>query len=141
MHLKPNNLTLCTSHDPVSVHTIFPDTIEVHIDVSQPQVIMGRSSFMPDVYPMTNDYHLVDPMKNNTINDSVQIEIPKQVMDVLSTCSISNWTCEPYHQNLNLIEWKYRTIKFWTNNVMNESDASSNYWLLCIICGCYLLSH
>ena len=35
LHLKPNNLTLCTSHDPVSVHTVFPDTIEVHIDVTE----------------------------------------------------------------------------------------------------------
>ena len=67
----------------------------------------------------------------------IQIEIPKQVMDVLGTCSISSWISEPYHQNLNLIEWKYRTIKLWTNNVINESDASSNYWLLCII---YVLS-
>ena len=40
IHLKPNNLTLCTSYDTVSVHTIFPDTMELHIDVSQPQVIL-----------------------------------------------------------------------------------------------------
>ena len=40
IHLKPNNLTLCTSGDTVSVHTIFPDTMELHIDVSQPQVIL-----------------------------------------------------------------------------------------------------
>ena len=96
---------------------------------------------MPDVYPMTSDYHLVDPLENIIINDSSQIEISKQIMDVLRTCSISNWTSELYHQNLNLIEWKYRTIKLWTNNVMNESDAPSNYWLLCIIYVCYLLNH
>ena len=46
IHLKPNNHTLCTSHDPVSAYTIFPNTMEVHIHVSQPQVIMGRNSFM-----------------------------------------------------------------------------------------------
>ena len=61
-------------------------------------------------------------------------------MDLL-TCSISNWTSEPYHQNLNLVEWKYRTIKLCTNNVMNGSDKPSNYWLLCIIYVCYLLNH
>ena len=111
MHLKLNNLTLCTSHDPVSVHTIFPNTTEIHIDVSQPQVIMRRNSIMPDVYPMTSDYHLVDPFENNIINDSIPTEIPQQAMNVLRTCSISSWTSALYHQNLNLIEWKYRTIK------------------------------
>ena len=113
--LKPNNLTLCTNHHPVSVYTIFPGTMEVHIDVSQPQVIMGRSLFIPDVYPMTSDYHLGDAFENNIINDSIQIEIPKQVVDVLRTCSISSWTSEPYHQNLNLMEWKCRTIKLYDN--------------------------
>ena len=82
---------------------------------------------MPTVYPMTHGNHLLDTLENNIINDSVQIEIPKQVMDVLRTCSISNWTSEPYHQNLNLVDWKYRTIQLWTNNVMNQSDANSNY--------------
>ena len=57
--------------------------MEVHIDVSQPQVIMGRNSFLPEVYPMTSDYHLADPLENNIINDSIEILIPRQVMDVL----------------------------------------------------------
>ena len=105
------------------------------------QVIMGRNSLVPDVYPMTSGNHFVDTLESNLINDSVQIEIPKQVMDVLRTCSISKWTSEPYHQNLRLVEWNYRTIKLWTNSVNDKSDASSNYWLLCIIHVCYLLNH
>ena len=109
--LKPEDLTICTRHDPVSIHNIFLDTMEVHIDFSQPQVIMERNSVMTDVYPMTSGNHFVDTFENNIINDSVQIEIAKQVMDVLRTCSISNWTSEPYHQNLNLVESNYRTIK------------------------------
>ena len=63
--------------------------MEVNIDVSQTQVIMGRNSLVPDVHPMTCGNHFVDYLENNIINDSVHIEIPKQVMDVL-TCSISN---------------------------------------------------
>ena len=51
---------------------------------------------MPAVYPMTSGNHLVDTLENNITNDSVQIEIPKRVMDVLRTCSISNWTSEPF---------------------------------------------
>ena len=40
---------------------------------------------------------------------------------------------EPYHQNQNPAEWRYRTIKSWTNTVMNRSGAPANCWLLCLI--------
>ena len=36
LHLKQNNLTFSTRLGPVSIQTIFPDTMDVHIDVSQP---------------------------------------------------------------------------------------------------------
>ena len=54
---------------------------------------------------------------------------------------ISNWHSEPYHQNQNPAEWRYRTIKSWTNTVMNRSGAPANCWLLCLIYVCYLLNH
>ena len=53
--------------------------MEVHIGVSPHQVIMGRHSFMPDVYPLTSSYHLVDPLENNLVNASIQIEIPNKL--------------------------------------------------------------
>ena len=40
-----------------------------------------------------------------------------------------------------LLDLTENTIKLWCNNVMNESDASSYHWLLCIIYMCYLLNH
>ena len=70
---------------------------------------------MTDVYPMTSGKHFVNTLENNIISDSVQTEIPKKV-----------WTSEPYHKDPNLVEWKYRKIKLWTNNVMNGSDAPSS---------------
>ena len=54
---------------------------------------------------------------------------------------ISNWVSEPYHQNQNPAEWQYRTIKSWTNTVMNRSGAPANCWLLCMIYVCYILNH
>ena len=54
---------------------------------------------------------------------------------------ISNWHSEPYHQYHNPAEWRYRTIKSWTNTVMNRSGAPVNCWLLCLIYVCYLLNH
>ena len=54
---------------------------------------------------------------------------------------ILDWHSEPYHQNQNPAEWRYRTIKSWTNTVMNRSGAPANCWLLCLIYVCYLLNH
>ena len=54
---------------------------------------------------------------------------------------ISNWHSEPYHQNQDPAEWRYTTIKSWTNTVMNRSDAPANCWLLCLIYVCNLLNH
>ena len=66
---------------------------------------------------------------------------PNKVMDILRAYYISNWHSEPYHQNQNLAEWRYRTIKSWTNTIMNRSGAPANCWLLCLIYVCYLLNN
>ena len=44
----------------------------------------------------------------------------------------SSWRSEPYHQNQNPSEWHYRTIKAWTNTILNRSGAPANCWLLCM---------
>ena len=62
-------------------------------------------------------------------------------MDILRAYHISNWHTEPYHQNQNPAEWQYRTIKSWTNTVMDRSGAPANCWLLCMIYVCYILNH
>ena len=75
------------------------------------------------------------------LSDSAKTEIFNKVMDILMSYHISNWHSEPYHQNQNPPEWRYRTIKSWTNTVMSRSCASDNCWLLCLIYVCYLLNH
>ena len=62
-------------------------------------------------------------------------------MDILRAYHISNWHSEPYHQNQNPAEWRYRTIKSWTNTVMNRSGAPASCWLLCMIHVCYIINH
>ena len=57
------------------------------------------------------------------LSDSAKTEISNKVMDILRAYHISNWDSEPYHQNQNPAEWRYRTIKSWTNTVMNRSGA------------------
>ena len=75
------------------------------------------------------------------LSDSAKTEISNKVMDILRAYHISNWHSEPYHQNQNPAEWRYRTINFWTNTVMNKSGAPANCWLLCLIYVYYLLNH
>ena len=75
------------------------------------------------------------------LSDSAKTEISNKAMDILRAYHISNWHSEPYHQNQNPAEWRYRTIKSWTNTVMNRSGAPANGWLLCLIYVCYLLNH
>ena len=75
------------------------------------------------------------------LSDSAKTEISNKVMDILRAYHISNWHSEPYHQNQNPAEWRYRTIKSWTNTVMNRSGTPANCWLLCLIYVCYLLNH
>ena len=53
----------------------------------------------------------------------------------------SSWHSEPYHQNQNPSEWCYRTIKAWTNTILNRSGAPANCRLLCMSDVCCLLNH
>ena len=62
-------------------------------------------------------------------------------MDIIRAYHISNWHSEPYHQNQNPAAWRHKTIKSWTNTVMNRSGAPANCLLLCIIYVCYILNH
>ena len=75
------------------------------------------------------------------LSDSAKTEISNKVMDILRACHISNCHSESYHHNQNPAEWRYRTIKSWTNTVMNRSGAPANCWFLCLIYVCYLLNH
>ena len=105
---------------------------------------------MADVYPMKSGKQFVNTLEDNIrrrgamnklSSDSAKTEISKKLMDILRAYLISNWHSEPYHQNQNPAEWRYRTIKSWTNAVMNRSGAPANCWLLCMIHVCYISNH
>ena len=52
----------------------------------------------------------------------------------------SSWHSEPYHENQIPSEWHYRTIKAWTNTILNRTGACANCQLLCMSYACYLLN-
>ena len=151
-HLKSRNpaLNVPRRHEPVATDTIFSDTPAVDSGVKQAQVFVGRDSLVADVYPMKSGKQFLNTLEDNIrrrgamdklLSDSAKTEISKKVMGILRAYHISNWHSEPYHQNQNPAEWQYRTIKSWTNTVMNRSGAPANCWLLCMIYVCYILNH
>ena len=70
-----------------------------------------------------------------------QAKISNKVKDILRMSHSSCWHSEPYHQNQNSCKWCYRTIKAWTNTILNMTGAPANCWLLCMSYVCYLLNH
>ena len=151
-HLKSRNpaLNIARRHEAVATDTVFSDTPAVDSGFKQAQVFVGRDTLVADVYLMKSGKQFVNTLEDNIgrrgaidklLSDSAKTEISKKVMDILRAYHISNCHSEPYHQNQNPAEWRYRTIKSWTNTVVNRSGAPANCWLLCIIYVCYLLNH
>ena len=151
-HLKSRNpaLNIPRRHEAVATDTVFSDTPTVDSHVKQAQVFVGRDALVADAYPMKSGKQFVNTLEDNIrrqgamdklLSDSAKTEISNKVMDILRAYHIPNWHSEPYHQNQNPAEWRYRTIKSWTNTVMNRSGAPANCWLLCLIYVCYLLNH
>ena len=151
-HLKSRNpaLNIPRRHEAVATDTVFSETPAVDSGVKQAQVFVGRDTLVADAYPMKSGKQFVNTLVDNIrrrgardklLSDSAKTEISNKVMDILRAYHISNWHSEHYHQNHNPAEWRYRTIKSWTNTVMNRSGAPANCWLLCLIYVCYLLNH
>ena len=75
------------------------------------------------------------------ISDSSKNEISHKVKDILRAYNISDWQSEPYLQNQIPAEWRYRTIKAWTNTIINRTGAPAHSWLLTLQYVCYILNH
>ena len=120
-HLKSRNLALNIPrrHEAVATDTVFSDTPAVDSGVKQAQVFVGRDTLVADAYPMKSGKQFVNTLEDNIrrrgamdklLSDSAKTEISNKVMDTLRAYQISNWHSEPYHQNQNPAEWRYRTI-------------------------------
>ena len=151
-HLKSRNsaLNIPRRHEAVATDTVFSDTPAADSGVKQAQVFVGRDTLVADAYRMRSGKQFVNTLEDNIrrrgamdklLSDSAKPEIINKAMDILRAYHISKWHSEPYHQNQNPAEWRYRTLISWTNTVMNRSAAPANCWLLCLIYVCYLHNH
>ena len=129
-------------HESVATDTIFSDTPVVDSGVKQAQGFVGRDSLVADVYPMKSGKQFVNTMEDiirrrgamdKLLRDSAKTEISKKVKDISIQSHMTRIK--------NPAEWWYRTIKSWTNTVMNRSGAPANCWLLCMIYVCHILNH
>jgi len=134
----------------VATDTIFSDTPAIFSGEKMAQLFVGKKTLVADVHPMKSEKQFVNTLEDNIrkrgamsklISDSAKSEISKKVLDILRALHISNWMSEPYHQNQNPAERRYRTIKNWTNTIMNRTGAPAYCWLLCLQYVCYLLNH
>ena len=137
-------------NEAVATDTIFSDTPAIDSHVTIAQIFVGIDFLVSDVYPMHSSKQFVNTLEDNIrfrgamsklISDYAQVEISNNVKDILRMYHSSSWHSEPYHQNQNPSEWCYRTIKAWTNTILNRTGASANCWLLCTSYVCYLLNH
>ena len=143
-------LNIPCRNEAVATDTIFSDTPAIDSGVTMAQSFVGKDSLVSDVYPMPSSKQFVNTLEDNIrfmgamsklISDYAQVEISNKVKDILRIYHSSSWHSEPYHQNQNPSEWHYKTIKTWTNTILNRSGAPANCWLLCMSYVCYLLNH
>ena len=151
-HLKSRNPALNVPRrlEAVATDTIFSDTPAIDSGVKIAQLFVGHKSLVSDVYPMKSGKQFVNTLEDNIrfrgamsklLSDSARNELSNKVKDILRAYHISNWQSEPYHQNQNPAEGRYRTIKAWTNTIMNRTGSPAHCWLLCLEYVCYLLNH
>ena len=143
-------LNITRRSEPVATDTIFADTPAIDCGVKAAQIFIGKDTLVADIYPLKSEKQFVNKLEDNIrkrgamsklISDYAKVEISNKVQDILRMYHIANWHSEPYHQNQNPAEGRYRTIKSWTNTIMNRTGAPANYWLLCMNYVCYLLNH
>ena len=137
-------------NEAVSTDTVFSDTPAIITGARCAQLFVGHKSLLADVYPMKTDRQFVNALEDNIrargamdmlISDRAQAEISSKIKDILRAYRIKDWQSEPMHQHQNPCETRYRTIKEYTNNIMNKTGTPASCWFLCLEYVCYLLNH
>ena len=144
-HLRSRDpaINIPRRHEAVATDTFFSDTPAVDSGVKQAQVFVCGDTLVADAYPLKSGKQFVNTLEDNIrtygsmdklLSDSAKTEISNKLMDILSAYHISNWHSEPYHQNQNPAEWRYRIIKSWTNTIMkSQSQLLALMLHLCVL--------
>ena len=148
-HLKSRNPALNVPRRHKAV-TVYSDTPAIDSGFKMAQLFVRKESLVSDIYPMRSGKQFVNTLEDNIhrrgamdklISDSAKNEISHKVKHISRAYNINDWQSEPYHQNQNPPEWRYRPIKAWTNTIMNRTGAPAHWWLLSLQYVCYILNH
>ena len=151
-HLKSRSpaLNVPRRHEAIATDTVYADTPAVDSGLIQAQRFVWKEFLVSNIYPMRCGKQFVNTLEESIfrrsamdkfINDSTKTEVSQKVQDILRAYNISDWQSEPHHQNRYPAEWRYRSIKTWTNNIMNRTGAPAYCWLLKLQYVCYILNH
>ena len=119
----------------VATDIIFSDTPAIDSGVTMAQIFIDKDSLLFGVYPMQSPNQFVNTLEDNIrfsgamsklISEYAYVEISNKAKDILRMYHSSSWHSEPYHQTQNPSEWSYRTIKAWTNTILNRTGAPAN---------------
>ena len=128
-HLKCRNpaLNVPRRHEPVATDTVFSDTPAVEYLVKQVQVFVGRDTLVADAYPMKSGKQFVNTLEDNIrrrgamdkiLSDSAKTEISNKVMGswiFSGHITFQIGIPSPTIRTKTPAEWRYSTIKSWTN--------------------------
>ena len=117
-------------NEAIATDIIFSDTPAIDSGVTMAQIFIGKDYLVYDVYPMHSSKQFVNALEDSIrfrgamskqISDYAPVDISNKVKDILRMYHRSSWHSEPYHQNQYSSEWCYRTIKVWTNTILNRT--------------------
>jgi hypothetical protein len=129
-------------NEDVATDTVYMDTPAIGTGgVKYAQIFVGRKSLVVDVYGMKTSAQFVNTLLDNIrqrgamdrlISDGAALEISQRVLDVLRHLMIGSWQSEPYFQQQNFAERRWRDIKRLTNWIMGYKGVPADCWLLAL---------
>jgi hypothetical protein len=134
----------------VACDIVYSAVPAIHYGSTAAVIFVGVNTQVTDVYDIKTDKQFVNTLQDNIIqrgaplkllSDRGQAIVSHKVADILRTFCIDNWQSEPHQQHQNPAERRYKTIKNWTNRILDRTRAPAETWLLALQYVCFLLNH
>ncbi len=127
--------------EPVAMDTIYSNSPAVDSGATIAQVFVGVESLVTDVYAIKTDRQFINTLEDHIqtwgaptklVSHCAQVEISKQVKDILHAYCIHNWQSEPHYQHQNFAEHRIQQLKTLVNTIMDHIGAPPHAWFLCL---------
>jgi hypothetical protein len=134
----------------VACDVVYSDTPAIDDGAKSAVLFVGHDTYVTDIYGIKSDNQFIRALQDNMrergapdrlLSDRAQVNISKNVENVLRTFCIGSWQSEPHQQQQNPAERRFQTIKTTTNRILDRTGAPPSTWLLCLQYVCFLLNH